>query len=241
MADESQVGAVASASCVVEVIVRPGHWRIASGMAHACCAGAPTKRPSQCTMDQLVYELRPCRAGNTRSLIKRLWKQHRSISARQPWPRSSSINPASAADSLATYRAKRDFAKTAEPSGATKTYLGERLPGPEARSDPASLRLPSRTRRCAAELGSDARPRALNPDDKRLAGQDRRSSARLCNVRGHDPQGSIRRRHSDAVGQWHLGNDRRQGPAQDHPRGTPPLHPSWSSHERRVDHDQAEA
>ncbi len=32
--------------------------------------------------------------------------------------------PPAAADSLATYRAKRDFAKTAEPSGATKPTSG---------------------------------------------------------------------------------------------------------------------
>ena len=61
---------------------------------------------------------------------------------------------------LSTYRRKRDFTKTAEPSGTlpVKPSQAAALRHPEARGAPAALRPAPRARRRVQVLGGDARP-----------------------------------------------------------------------------------
>ena len=104
------------------------------------------------------------------------------------------------------YRKKRDFAVTSEPSGATTpppVEGGKRFVVQRHRAEPAALRLPSRGRRRAAELGraegSDARSRREAPGRAR-----RGSSARLLRLRGRHPPRRVRRRRRDRVGLGHV-------------------------------------
>ena len=71
---------------------------------------------------------------------------------------------------LAKYRAKRDFSKTAEPSGDAKVERDEEPPfrHPEARRVPPALRLATGARWRLQILGGDQRPLS-RPPDKRLA------------------------------------------------------------------------
>ena len=106
---------------------------------------------------------------------------------------------------LSTYRAKRNFAQTAEPSGATPV-----APGPALRfviqkhaATPPALRPSPGARRHFQILGRDARPLA-RPARQAACRRGRRSSARLRGFRRHDPERPIWRWHRHAVGPRHL-------------------------------------
>ena len=102
---------------------------------------------------------------------------------------------------LSNYRAKRDFRKTAEPSGALPVRATRRLRFviQKHAATPAALRPATRARRRVQVVGGHARPVA------RSAGQapgrgGRGSSARLRRFRRHDPEGAVRRRHACSCG-----------------------------------------
>ena len=80
---------------------------------------------------------------------------------------------------------------------------------------PPALRLPPRARRHAEELGGaeGAEPR---PGRQAHGGARRGPSDRLRRLRGNDPEGPVRRRRGDRLGQRHLGAGRR--PARRLPR-----------------------
>ena len=107
---------------------------------------------------------------------------------------------------LAAYSAKRDFTKTAEPA-ARPPGAAQQLRRAEARRAPPALRLPPRARRRAEELGGHQGP---EPRSRReAAGRPCRGPpARLRRLRGHDPEGPVRRRHGHALGPRHAGSRR---------------------------------
>ena len=111
---------------------------------------------------------------------------------------------------LSTYRRKRDFTKTAEPSGTlpVQAFEAAALRDPEARGAPAALRPAPGARRRLQVLGRHARPVADSAGQapRRRSGG---SSARLRRLRRHDPEGPVRRRHRAAVGPRLLGAARR--------------------------------
>ena len=130
---------------------------------------------------------------------------------------------------LQTYRAKRDFGKTAEPRGTAARKQGLSLRHPEARRDAAALRSAARARRRDAELGGDARP---EPRAGRQAARHPRrgSSDRIQQVRRHDPEGPIRRRHRDGLGPRHLDAGARS--AQGHEEGPSRFRAAWREAQR---------
>ena len=102
---------------------------------------------------------------------------------------------------LATYRGKRDFARTAEPSGqrAVAPAAAPALRGAEARRPPAALRPAPGARRGLQVLGRHAR--TLRRSGRQAPGGGGRGpSARLRRLRGHHPRRPVRRRHGAALG-----------------------------------------
>ncbi len=90
---------------------------------------------------------------------------------------------------------------------------------PEARRAAPPLRLSPRTGRRLEELGGDARPEP-RPRREAACGRGRGPSARIRLVRGHDPEGRVRRRRGPRLGPRNLDADRRsaqgarQGPSR---------------------------
>ena len=121
-----------------------------------------------------------------------------------------------------TWRRCRPIAPSAisarPPSRAARRGRKRGLPlrHPEARRDAAALRPAARARRRDEELGGDARP---EPRAGREAARrpGRGPSARIRRVRGHDPEGRVRRRHRDDLGPRHLDAGGRS--AQGHEEG----------------------
>jgi hypothetical protein len=70
---------------------------------------------------------------------------------------------------------------------------------PEARRHPPALRLPAGGRRGAEVVGGDQGPVA-GSGRQAAVGRGRGPPAGLWRLRGHDPQGPVRRRHGAAVG-----------------------------------------
>ena len=115
---------------------------------------------------------------------------------------------------LRTYRRKRDFAKTPEPEGADGGRRGKKPPAGlyciqkhAARQLHCDLRL-----ELDGVLVSWAVPKgpSLDPGDKRLAVHVEDHPRRVRRLRGHHPQGRVRRRHRDALGHRHMGAGRRR-------------------------------
>ena len=108
---------------------------------------------------------------------------------------------------LAKYRSKRDFEKTAEPSGGSRRRGLEPPPlrHPEARRDPAALRSSARARRRLQVLGRDQGP-SLDPHDKRLAVEVEDHPLDYGDFEGTIPEGPIWRRHGHALGPRAIGN-----------------------------------
>ncbi len=108
-----------------------------------------------------------------------------------------------AADPLGRYRAKRDFARTPEPAGATGHEVGGRfiVHKHDARRLHYDLRL---------ELGGTFKSWAvtrwsqLQPEEQAPGGPCRGSSPGLRQLRGHDLQGRVWRRHRHDLGRGHL-------------------------------------
>ena len=124
---------------------------------------------------------------------------------------------------LKEYRKKRDFAKTAEPSGekAKTNKAGEHIFIVQ-KHDATRLHYDFRLELDGVLLSwAVTKGPSLNPADKRLAVHVDHPR-RLRRVRGNDPQGRVRRRHGDALGQGHLGA--RGRPARDAQEGRPQVH-----------------
>ena len=108
---------------------------------------------------------------------------------------------------LDTYRHKRDFTKTAEPSGDRATVAPSnrlRFVDPEARR--ARLHYDLRLELDGVfKSWAVTRGPSLDPARQAPGGRGRGPSARLRRFRGHDPQGPIWRRHGPALGPRLLG------------------------------------
>ena len=128
------------------------------------------------------------------------------------------------ADSLREYRQKRDFRKTAEPSGDTSRrtaggyrYLIQKHAATRLHFD-FRLELDGVLLSWAVPNGP-----SLEPEGQAPRGPHRGPPARLRRLRGHHPQGRVRRRHGHALGRGHLGAGRRsrggarEGRLQVHP------------------------
>ena len=115
------------------------------------------------------------------------------------------MTPGDPQERLADYRAKRDFAVTAEPSG-TDPPPDARPPvrRPASPGQPAPLRPAPRDRRRPRQLGgaegADARPGRPAPRRAR-----RGPPARLLRLRGRDPGRRVRRRRRHRLGLGHVG------------------------------------
>ena len=135
-------------------------------------------------------------------------------------------------DALQPYFKKRDFAVTSEPQGGKAVFRRARVRGPEACGEPPALRLPPRARRHAQELGGaeGAEPRPRRQAD---GGPRRGSPDRLRRLRGRDPEGPVRRRQRDRLGQRHLGAGRRR--ARRLPRRQAQVPPPGQEAARRLD------
>ena len=133
---------------------------------------------------------------------------------------------------LQPYFGKRDFKITSEPQGGKASKGALDLRDPEARREPPALRLPPRARRHAEELGGaqGAEPR---PRRQAHGGARRGPSDRLRRLRGHDPEGPVRRRQGDRLGQRHLGAGRRR--ARRLPRRQAQVPPRRQEAARRLD------
>jgi DNA end-binding protein Ku len=105
---------------------------------------------------------------------------------------------------LARYNAKRDFTITSEPGRCAPSRQAAVVRDPEARRDAAALRLPARARRRAAVVGHPQGAQ-LRSEGAPPGGARGGSPGRLRHVRGHDPEGPVRRRHGDRLGQRHVG------------------------------------
>ena len=150
------------------------------------------------------------------------------------WPRQ-------AADPLATYNAKRDFAKTAEPAG--KVAQGQAATASWSRSTTRRrlhydfrLELDGMLKSWAVTRGP-----SLDPADKRLAVRTEDHPLSYATFEGTIPKGEY---GGGTVMLWDRGTldaGARQGPAQD-ARGRPsPLHPRRRADEGRMGDVPAEA
>ena len=109
-------------------------------------------------------------------------------------------------DSLTTYRAKRDFSQTDEPSGKEAVAASKELRFVIQKHDATRLHYDFRLELDGVfQSWAVTKGPSLDPKDKRLAVRGRGPSARLWRLRGHHPQGPVWRRHGAALGPRLLG------------------------------------
>ena len=129
------------------------------------------------------------------------------------------------ADSLREYRQKRDFRKTAEPSGDSAPPRRPAATAISSRSTPrrGSISISASSSTACCCRWAVTRGPSLEPEGQAPRGPHRGPSARLRRLRGHHPEGRVWRRHGDALGRGHLGAGRRsRGGAR---QGRPQVHP----------------
>ena len=102
---------------------------------------------------------------------------------------------------MSTYRKKRDFEKTAEPSGDVKVAPSKQRRFVIQKHDatPAALRSPAGIRRRLQILGGDQGP-SLDPHDKRLAVEVEDHPLDYGDFEGTIPEGPVWRRHGACCG-----------------------------------------
>ena len=122
-------------------------------------------------------------------------------------PRRAPLFPPMAAGKLSFYQAKRDFTKTAEPSGAARVKPAEYLRFVMQKHAASRLHYDLRL-----EVGGVFKSWAvtkgpsLDPRDRRLAVEVEDHPLDLWRLRGHDPAGRVRRWHRHALGPRLLGS-----------------------------------
>ena len=109
------------------------------------------------------------------------------------------------ADRLTTYRSMRDAAKTPEPVPKSKPKTGnnDTLRHPGAPRPPTALRPAPRARRRAGVVGGAQEP-ARHSGGQSPRRAHRGPSAGIPDVRGHHPEGGVRRREDVHLGHRHV-------------------------------------
>ena len=133
---------------------------------------------------------------------------------------------------LRTYLKKRTFGDEGTPGARGRRPVGERelVRHPEARRHPAALRPPARARRRAGLVGRPEGP-AVVKGEKHLAVQTEDHPMEYGDVRGHDPEGPLRRRRGSDLGPRHLrpaGVDGHEGQRPAARRALPRESTTWS-------------
>ena len=104
---------------------------------------------------------------------------------------------------LAEYKRKRDPKKTPEPFGSAKRRPGAGLRRPAPRRASPPLRLSTRAKRRARELGRPER-RAARAGAAAPRRPRRGPPPRVRDIRGRDPEGAVRGRHGRDLGPGHV-------------------------------------
>ncbi len=127
---------------------------------------------------------------------------------------------------------KARFLQDARAAGRQGRARNQPVRRAEARGAAAALRPAPAVRRRAQELGGAQRALA-RPQSPAARGACRRPPARVCRLRGPDPEGSVRRRGDDRVGPGHLDPDGRPGGGL--PQGQPQVPPRRREARRWLD------
>ena len=150
---------------------------------------------------------------NVVDLMAALKKSVAQSAARRAPAKAASKKAVLMADRLGPkYNAKRDFRRTAEPRGKVGEVPAQGGCSSRSRSTTRSGCITTcgwnGTACCCSWAVPKGPPAATG--ETAAGGAHRGSSARLRRVRGHDPQGRIRRRHGHAVGPGHMDAARRR-------------------------------
>jgi DNA ligase D-like protein (predicted 3'-phosphoesterase) len=144
------------------------------------------------------------------------------------------------ADPLATYNAKRDFARTAEPAGAIGTDSGNIFM--VQKHDATRLHWDFRLELDGVlKSWAVTRGPSLNPDDKRLAVQTEDHPMAYATFEGTIPKGEY---GGGTVMLWDRGTWESipgKDPRKTIEGGPPPLHPPWRADEGRMADDPPQA